>query len=104
LPQRFRHPVAERGLRRSQAGGVQFQSRPGEPGERLQLVRVVPDQPEIRADLVHQTGRGGATMAVLERRQIGRRDLQGGREVPLQGAAGGAQAPEFFTEGRHGVR
>jgi len=65
-------PVAERGLFRREAGGVQLQTRAGELGQMLQLIGIIPDQAEIFADLVDQAGGRGAAAAMLQGREIGR--------------------------------
>jgi hypothetical protein len=95
-------PVAERGLFRRQAGGVQLQAGARELGQMLQLIGVIPNQAEMFADLVDQPGRGRAAAAVLQGREIGRGDLQRRRHVPLQYAARCTQLPQFGAERRHG--
>jgi len=96
--------VAERGLLRGQAGGVEFQARAGDAGEGGELIGVVPDQAEKRADLVDEAGGGRAAAAVFQGGEIGGGDQERGGHVALADAAGGAQGAEFFAEGGHEVR
>jgi len=93
--------VAERGLLRGQAGGVEFQARAGDAGEGGELIGVVPDEAEKRADLMDEAGGGGAAAAVFQGGEIGGGDQERGGHIALADAAGGAQGAEFFAEGGH---
>jgi len=93
--------VAERGLLRRKARGVQLHARTGDFGQGAKLVRVVPDQPEIIADLVDEAGRGRAAAAVFERGKISGRDGEGVRHVALEDFFRGPEGAEFFAEGGH---
>ena len=93
--------VGELGRLGAEAGGVDDDLRVRNPGEAFELFRLVPDDVEILAYLVDQHAARPAAPAVLERRQIGRRQLQL-LGHPLEGeAALGAQLAHFFAERSH---
>jgi hypothetical protein len=84
-----------------EAGGVEHHARVRLPREAREILGIIPDQSEILVHLMHQTRRGLATPAMLQRREIGRRDLQRRgqilqRDLPLR-----PQLAKARAEGRH---
>src|SRR5262249_1688736 len=67
----------------------------------LEVVDVVPGEVEVGGDLLHEAGGGAATVAVLERREVGRGDAERGRHVLEAEAAGGPQPTQAAAEGGH---
>ena len=59
-----------------QAGGVHDHARMRQARQQRELLRLVPDQPERLAHLMHEPRPRRAAPAVLEGREIGGRDLQ----------------------------
>jgi len=68
MAQTLGKPVAKRGLRWGKPARVQPYPRAGDTGERQQLIRIVPDQPQIGANLVDQPGGGHTAPPMLQRR------------------------------------
>ncbi|KAF1853960.1 hypothetical protein Lal_00005173 [Lupinus albus] len=97
----FRQKVGQFRRPRAQSGGVHRHAGMGQIRQPLQLLRLVPDDAEIGADLPHQLGRGLAALAMLQRRQIGGRDGQVGRHLLQRHAPGVAQRPDPFAERGH---
>ena len=69
--------------------------------ETFEFFRLLPDHIEIADDCLHQPPARATALAVFERREIGRRDMERRGHFLQRQAARGAQIPELLSEGCH---